>query len=67
MQPKVLLVLSALVAGLAYAQVQPCFNQADPDHSIGNYCFCEGDGLCYFPGSGSNDCNPTGDEFPCPE
>ncbi|KUJ17121.1 uncharacterized protein LY89DRAFT_734109 [Mollisia scopiformis] len=48
--------LSLSVVTLAY--VGPCYNAADPDAGVGNYCQCE-DG-CYAPGTGANDCAPPG-------
>ncbi|KZT24200.1 hypothetical protein NEOLEDRAFT_1067848 [Neolentinus lepideus HHB14362 ss-1] len=56
--------LPLVLATLALAQ-GPCYNQADPDHGIGNYCYCEGNGLCYVDTNGL--CNPLGNEIPCPE
>ncbi|OIW31122.1 hypothetical protein CONLIGDRAFT_679855 [Coniochaeta ligniaria NRRL 30616] len=47
------------------AQVGPCYNQADPDNGIGNYCWCQGDGKCYFD-SAATTCNPPShQEIPC--
>ncbi|KAL9481025.1 hypothetical protein ACSS6W_005811 [Trichoderma asperelloides] len=43
-----------------------CENQADPDSGIGNYCYCNGDGKCYFD-SPSTGCNPPDSiAIPCP-
>ncbi|TFK49313.1 hypothetical protein OE88DRAFT_1662801 [Heliocybe sulcata] len=53
-----------LLATFALAQ-GPCYNQADPDNGIGNYCYCEGNGLCYVDLNGS--CNPLGAQITCPE
>ncbi|EIM90651.1 uncharacterized protein STEHIDRAFT_152362 [Stereum hirsutum FP-91666 SS1] len=60
-----LLAVLALTTGVTLAQLGPCYNQADPDNGIGNYCYCEGDGLCWP--DAPNGCNPplTG-SFPCP-
>ncbi|KAI1149265.1 hypothetical protein F4825DRAFT_431069 [Nemania diffusa] len=56
---------SFVLLGLTTAYVGPCFNQADPDHGIGNYCYCQGDGLCYFDDPNTL-CNPPGGQVPCP-
>ncbi|KAI0125406.1 hypothetical protein BJ170DRAFT_637491 [Xylariales sp. AK1849] len=58
----------SVVTALAYTAMAqgPCYNQADPDQGIGNYCYCEGNGLCYYndPDTG---CNPTsGRVVTCP-
>ncbi|TGO11124.1 hypothetical protein BTUL_0117g00410 [Botrytis tulipae] len=59
------LIVTSLFA-IGMAQVGPCLNQADPDGGIGNYCYCEGDGLCYFEGTGTNGCAPpSSDQYPC--
>ncbi|KAI0871031.1 hypothetical protein GGS24DRAFT_504221 [Hypoxylon argillaceum] len=39
---------SFVLLGLTTAYVGPCFNQADPDHGIGNYCYCQGDEMSLF-------------------
>ncbi|EPQ57602.1 hypothetical protein GLOTRDRAFT_127959 [Gloeophyllum trabeum ATCC 11539] len=57
-------IVPLVFAALASAQ-GPCYNQADPDNGIGNYCYCEGNGLCYTNPQGQ--CNPVGTQINCPE
>ncbi|KAI1313131.1 hypothetical protein F5Y03DRAFT_338128 [Xylaria venustula] len=47
------------------AQQQPCYNHADPDLGLPNYCECN-DGTCWA--ISSNDCSPPSSERldPCP-
>ncbi|CAK1358406.1 unnamed protein product [Cercospora beticola] len=55
-----------LLAITVHAQQQPCYNHADPDNGIENYCQCA-DNLCYYD-SGSSGCNPPGNmQITCPE
>ncbi|KZT24205.1 hypothetical protein NEOLEDRAFT_1179456 [Neolentinus lepideus HHB14362 ss-1] len=56
--------LPLVLATFALAQ-GPCYNMADPDHGIGNYCYCEGNGLCYANVNGQ--CTTPGNEITCPE
>ncbi|KAI0008448.1 hypothetical protein F4779DRAFT_618547 [Xylariaceae sp. FL0662B] len=56
---------SFLLLGVVTAYVGPCYNHADPDSGIGNYCYCEGDGLCYFDDP-STGCDPPAGSIACP-
>ncbi|RDH22393.1 hypothetical protein M747DRAFT_294034 [Aspergillus niger ATCC 13496] len=61
-------IVALLFMGVAVAKgIGPCYNQADPDNDIGNYCYCQGNGGCYFEGK-HNSCDPPGIAIPggCP-
>ncbi|KAJ9150120.1 hypothetical protein NKR19_g5420 [Coniochaeta hoffmannii] len=60
------LALSLLFFGAAMAQQGPCYNHADPDAGIGNYCYCEGNGKCYFDKADTICDPPSSQEVPCP-
>ncbi|KAB8234349.1 uncharacterized protein BDW43DRAFT_273900 [Aspergillus alliaceus] len=39
-------IVTLLFTGIAGATgIGPCYNHADPDHDIGNYCYCQGNGV----------------------
>ncbi|KAH6645331.1 hypothetical protein BKA67DRAFT_584803 [Truncatella angustata] len=56
------------LVGIVAAQTG-CENQADPDHGIGNYCYCSSTGGCYAHSvvNGNEVCNPPGASIPCPD
>ncbi|KAL1981927.1 hypothetical protein VTN96DRAFT_1991 [Rasamsonia emersonii] len=58
--PTAVLILFLSLLSFSLAQKQPCYNQADPDNGMGNYCYCQGDNTCYFGGGGPDPCNPVG-------
>ncbi|KIK65243.1 hypothetical protein GYMLUDRAFT_39609 [Collybiopsis luxurians FD-317 M1] len=54
------------ISALTLAQQQPCFNAADPDNGIGNFCECA-DGTCWRHASGDSQCTNLGSQLdPCP-
>ncbi|OJJ30149.1 hypothetical protein ASPWEDRAFT_176819 [Aspergillus wentii DTO 134E9] len=55
------------LSGATSADLGFCYNRADPDRGIGNFCQCEGNGECYYRGA-NNSCDPVGDALPngCP-
>ncbi|KUJ17932.1 uncharacterized protein LY89DRAFT_683920 [Mollisia scopiformis] len=57
----------ALISFSAAQGPQPCYNAADPDGGIGNYCSCA-DGSCWNINPDGHSCDPTGtDKYPsCP-
>ncbi|KAI0167762.1 hypothetical protein BJ166DRAFT_590259 [Pestalotiopsis sp. NC0098] len=64
---KFLLAISLLsLSSFVVAQSGPCYNHADPDNNIGNYCECEGDGLCYFDSPDTGCDPPESGSIPCP-
>ncbi|KAL1846208.1 hypothetical protein Plec18167_002316 [Paecilomyces lecythidis] len=61
----IFLMVTYFSAYVLAAGKQPCENEADPDHGIGNFCACK-DG-CWTVGPGGH-CNATGEhKYPsCP-
>ncbi|RAH51794.1 hypothetical protein BO85DRAFT_454569 [Aspergillus piperis CBS 112811] len=69
MRPWTNTIVALLFMGAAGATgIGPCYNHADPQHNIGNYCYCQRNGVCYFEGI-HNSCDPPGNAIPggCPK
>ncbi|KAF2155257.1 hypothetical protein K461DRAFT_292130 [Myriangium duriaei CBS 260.36] len=65
MQPLTLLLLAIIPAVIAHGS-GPCYNHADPDRGIGNWCVCK-DGSCWKDDP-KTVCHPTSDKkIKCPE